>query len=405
MKSACERDDRRFGVHLFKIGRPSRKLLLWYTENIAYIDLKQPTARWAIMMFPKIKTLFFIMTVFFSASPSLMAQTADPLWERLGSKQSFVRLLALEEAALLEREEQVRYLPVIVEALKDNDSDVQLNAAALLFALGNDAESAVPAMIAYLREPDSERRNVIMTLVANLHNTAIPALVDALKAEDPDIRLGACQALGKIGKEARAAVPALIALLSEVGQAVPDCASVTLGKIGDAEDLIGIIRNGTDGERALVARNAFHHLPEEIDPTEALMELIKSEDESPQVRLAAVKALGTRGAKSNNAVSLLVATLSDQEIGFAAARALGEIGLSALSNTIDALSSANFIVRSWAAHAIKYMEQPAIEAVPSLIKLLDDKELVVSLDAKSALERIGTPKALDAVKRSGVNLR
>lgn len=334
-----------------------------------------------------------------------MAQPSDPLLERLRSNQSFARLLALQEVGRFALAEQTRYLPAVVEALKDKAPDVRLNAAAFLASLGNDAESAVPAMIASLREPDNERRNLIMTLVADLRHAAIPALIDALKDEDPDIRLGACQALGKMGIGAEEAIPHLIDLLDEVGQEVPYCASVTLGKIGEVDDLVEILRNGSDRRRESVSKNAFDHLPEEIDPTEALIELIKGEESRPAVRLSAVNALGSRGSKSKNAVSLLVTVMADREVGFAAARALGKIGLSALSNTIEALGSTNFIVRSWAAYAIKSMEQPAVEAVPSLIKLLDDQELIVSLDAKSALERIGTSKALEAVSRSSISLR
>lgn len=359
----------------------------------------------SITMFPRIKTFLFVVMVFFYASPSLMAQSSDPLPERLRSGQSFVRLLALQEVGRFALAEQVHYLPLLVEALEDKDADVQLNAAALLASLGNETESAVPVMVAYLREPDSERRDVVMTLIFNLRRTAIPALIDALRDEDPNIRLGACRALGKMGKGAEEAIPALIDLLDEVSQDIPDCASVALGKIGKVDDLIEIIKSGSDRQRELISKNAFYHLPEEIDPTEALIELVKNEESRPKARLSAVNALGSRGSKSKNAVSPLVAAMADQEIGFAAASALGKIGLSALSNTIEALGSTDFIVRSWAAYAIKSMEQPAVEAVPSLIKLLDDKELVVSLDARSALERIGTPKALDAVKRSGVNLR
>jgi len=354
-------------------------------------------------MLRKIKIILILM-VFFDASPSLMAQSLDPLLEGLQSNYSFTRLLALQELGRRDFEEQLRYLPALIEALKDHDLDVQSETVKILSGLGHGAEPGLPAMIQHFRESDGKGRDATLMVLAALGQRAVPALVEALEVEDPAIRLGACRALGRIGKEAQEAVPVLIRLFDEVRRDLPDCASVTIGKIGAVDDLIEIIRSGNDQQRAWISKKSFYHLPEEIDPTEALTELAKIEND-PKTRLAAIDALGSRGSKSKNAVSLLVGTLADQQVGFAAASALGKIGLSALSNTIEALSSANFIVRSWAAHAIKSMEQPAVEAVPSLIKLLDDKELVVSLDARSALERIGTPKALDAVKRSGVNLR
>ncbi|MDC4226902.1 MAG: hypothetical protein MPW15_22340 [Candidatus Manganitrophus sp.] len=70
----------------------------------------------------------------------------------------------------------------------------------------------------------------------------------------------------------------LIGLLDEVRQDLPDCASVAMGKIGEVDDLIEIIKSGSDQQRAWISKNAFYHLPEEIDPTEALTELAKIEE-------------------------------------------------------------------------------------------------------------------------------
>jgi HEAT repeat protein len=46
---------------------------------------------------------------------------------------------------------------------------------------------------------------------------ALPVLIRALKAEEAEVRRGAAYALGKIGVDAKAAVPALIEALTDKG--------------------------------------------------------------------------------------------------------------------------------------------------------------------------------------------
>ena len=53
--------------------------------------------------------------------------------------------------------------------------------------------------------------------VAHLGVIAVPALAEALKSKDKDIRRGACMALGAIGPQAAPALPELKRLLDEPG--------------------------------------------------------------------------------------------------------------------------------------------------------------------------------------------
>ncbi|MEM4359193.1 MAG: HEAT repeat domain-containing protein, partial [Candidatus Bilamarchaeaceae archaeon] len=66
--------------------------------------------------------------------------------------------------------------------------------------------------------------------VVAIGEPAVPALIDALKDKNEDVRYGAAIALGKIG-DARA-VPALIDSLNDKGWIVREGAAKVLGRIG-----------------------------------------------------------------------------------------------------------------------------------------------------------------------------
>src|SRR5262245_61421376 len=84
-----------------------------------------------------------------------------------------------------------------------------------------------------LQDPaPAARTNTIKTL-ADGGAAAVPLLTDLLAARRPaDVRLAAAEALGLIGPEAKAAVPALAAALGDSDRFVRVAAADALGKIG-----------------------------------------------------------------------------------------------------------------------------------------------------------------------------
>jgi HEAT repeat protein len=60
---------------------------------------------------------------------------------------------------------------------------------------------------------------------------AVPALIELLKTNNPDIRFTARDCLGNIGPEAKAAVPFLIQLMNETNRIVRWDATINLGRI------------------------------------------------------------------------------------------------------------------------------------------------------------------------------
>jgi len=73
---------------------------------------------------------------------------------------------------------------------------------------------------------------------------AAPALAEALKDADREVRQNAAQALGYIGPGARSAAPALVAALQDKEWPVRRSAAFSLGKLGslDAEEPLKAVR-------------------------------------------------------------------------------------------------------------------------------------------------------------------
>jgi hypothetical protein len=73
-------------------------------------------------------------------------------------------------------------LPIALEALKDQDPEIHINA---------------------------------MKTILNLGREAVPALVEALKGKDTDLRIWAALLLGDLAVEARAALPTLLVIVKD----------------------------------------------------------------------------------------------------------------------------------------------------------------------------------------------
>jgi HEAT repeat protein len=85
---------------------------------------------------------------------------------------------------------------------------------------------------------------------------AVPALIDTLHSDDPNVRRKAIEVLGRMGEEAAPAVPVLTALLNDPDPSVRKVAARTLGQIGPP---------AKDAVPALM-RNLFQQPPQQSPP-------------------------------------------------------------------------------------------------------------------------------------------
>jgi len=131
-----------------------------------------------------------------------------------------------------------------------------------------------------------------------------------------------------------------------------------------------------------------------VDSVPFLIDLLN--DEKITVREEAAWILGK--IKDRSAVNPLLLALADEDSGWMAAAALGEIQAEeGLERLTSALLSEDVRLRRAAAWSLEKIPSP--RTVSSLIEVLDDQDWEVRMWAIFALETIGTPEALMAVKK------
>jgi HEAT repeat protein len=124
----------------------------------------------------------------------------------------------------------------------------------------------------------------------------IPALITALGDKDADVRRGAARALGRIGKEAVAAVPALTEALGDENWEVREAAAQALGGIGKGAGAAvpALAKALTEDPDEAVRQNAAWALGRIGKGAEAAvpaLTIAAREDEDEAVRRSAAQAL------------------------------------------------------------------------------------------------------------------
>jgi HEAT repeat protein len=107
-----------------------------------------------------------------------------------------------------------------------------------LLACGCGKKKSTAELIADLNGPSEKERLVAVRLLPQHKADAaqvIPALADALKQKDADIRLSAAVGLGYFGEQAKDAVPALQAAQRDRDARVREAAAVALSRIDPAQ--------------------------------------------------------------------------------------------------------------------------------------------------------------------------
>lgn len=259
----------------------------------------------------------------------------------------------------------------VIEKLSHNDENVRKDAAYTLGKLGPDAK------------------------------IAIPLLIKTLKDEKADVREAAVYALGCIGQEAKTIVPVLIDLLKDENFGVRKTAESALGNIGVATipAILNTLKDETssfsflDKEKPIrkAARKIFKRIGSSAVP--ALVEALKDDT----VRLAAIDALGFVGHEAKSVLPALIEVLKgdNADVLDATADALRKIDLERetvnliIDILIKALKNKNYDnIRREAAHALSYFFPENETAVPALTEALKDENVNVRRNAAHTLVHI-----------------
>ena len=108
-------------------------------------------------------------------------------------------------------------VPALIKALGDKALEVRMRAAQALGKIGD--EAAAPALTKALKDHElvAIHAHYALAKITSKPQEHVPSLIEALKgkAEDWTVRSNAAEALGEIGPDAKAAVPALTEALGD----------------------------------------------------------------------------------------------------------------------------------------------------------------------------------------------
>ncbi|MBI3591213.1 MAG: HEAT repeat domain-containing protein [Candidatus Melainabacteria bacterium] len=93
-------------------------------------------------------------------------------------------------------------VPRLIKVLKDEDPGIRKGAAQALERIGEKASAAVPALIETLKDEDKDVRAYTASALTKIGEAAVPALINILNDENLDIQRCAVNILGGIGEKA-----------------------------------------------------------------------------------------------------------------------------------------------------------------------------------------------------------
>lgn len=300
------------------------------------------------------------------------------------------------------RLEQIRDLArkvniaAIIPFLSDESQTVQREAVKALSALR--ATEAIPTLVNAMSGAPTSLKLAIAGALINMRDPGLQALIDQIPHEPLEVRYQLLRDLGIL--QLRHTLSLLITLLQDENPQVRELAAVRLSQADNNQAVLPLIVALKD-EFAGVRLAAVGALGRLRDPI-AVGPLIRLlDDPSPRVRQNTAMVLGIIG--DQRALQPLVAQLlgDDAAMRKYAALAIGGMGHDAIDPLLGVLKHKDSEVRALAVTLLGEIADPA--AVPGLIRALDDeaqpRRRPISEIAAEALEKVGTPEALEAVAK------
>ena len=302
--------------------------------------------------------------------------------------------------------------PELVAALRDESALVRAAAARALVRFGSNLEPEIPILLAMMERDEADVRRACAEALraAQLTPALVPTLIEFLGSPDRDVRSVTAELLGRIGPEARGAIPALITVLREPFRRegsdrsragfVPDpdsSAARALGKMGPSREAIAALIEMIAPEKVERLLSAVPGI-DQVGPPAVDIRAVFAE--LSRIR-AAVQGLGEIGPPAAAAVPALIAAynqaLAHQHTlaQFAIPAALGRIAPNtaaapdAVAVLVRALDAKDRSMRLSAVQALGQFGQDASAAIPKLRALQDDSDTGVRSAAAKSLAALG----------------
>jgi HEAT repeat protein len=229
---------------------------------------------------------------------------------------------------------------------------------------------------------------------------AVPKLVQALKDEDPKVRLAAVTVLAEIGPEARAAIPALVNGFGDSDKGVRDQCVLALTRFGAASypALRGALKQPGETVRVMALSTIIELGAPAKEFLADIVDVLK--DPAPAVRAKAASVLGTMANDAKDALPVLAERINDSDlkVRLEAIQAVTKVGPSegTMPALIEALQEDNEDVSRSALTALARIGPCGPASVPVLQKASTNPKARVRIYAASALGSMG-PNAKAAI--------
>jgi HEAT repeat protein len=286
---------------------------------------------------------------------------------------------------------------VLSQGLKEDEADLSIQSAETLARIAG-------------RTQDGDK-----DLQTALKEEAVPALQKALQGNRRYVRPGAAEALGAMGRDARDSIPTLLAVLKETDPELRVAAAEALGKIAAAEaqvdknavrakaaysDLLFLSKVDQNEGVQKAAGTALAKIGRPTgDDVNILLQLLEDKMQPAHFRHAAGQVLGIVGPEAVKATVRLGKVLGNAEddagVRALAAYALGDIGPPAkteLAALLAALKTPDVGIKAGAGYALgeifQGMKKLPAELVPALELAAEHPDINVAEAAKAAIKKI-----------------
>ncbi len=345
------------------------------------------------------------------------SERIEALIKNLHAGNVDTRRRAATDVQMSDQNVQIKALPLLIEMLaNEQDGQVRLAVLDALAQLGPKAVTAVPALVQTLRtdvggrgEEASHQDYRAALALAAIGKPSVDGLIRLLKERKEGVRAEAIMALGRIGPDAGAAVPALIALLADPSARIRREAAIAIPRMGRAavDPLIVASRNSNNTARA----GAVAALGELVETSAAVHSaiLVCTRDSATPVRAAAVRSLARLKMPDDVVLASLKENLrhDDASVRLAVVNVL--LGRRALlvpmrPDLQSLLTAGNADVARHAAFLLGY---GGPSAAPVLLQSLRDSNTRID-DVARALAHIGKPAVpllIDAITADDPRVR
>ena len=232
---------------------------------------------------------------------------------------------------------------VLLGALKDRSlKEEWARLIQVIGGLGPDARAAAPTLVKFLAHGTHDEKMRTHVALMNIRPPAdeiMPALIEALKSPQPDVREDIIEIFVRMGGDAKAAIPALVAALKDDSLRIRSAAKQALRSVCDKarKEAAPILTEAMKDESWRIRKTAITILAQlRQDANIAVPAMLMAlKDTNEEVVTAARSAIGAIAPARREDVPALIKALGDEtpDIRYAAVDLAGRTGVVA----IDAL--------------------------------------------------------------------